>query len=80
MDKIENRLTTCFQVVFPALQRSHIPLISQTSLACWDSVASVLLLNVIEDEFHITVDLDRLPELDSFERVLEYLKKQIASS
>ena len=37
--------------------------------------AAIILANVIEDEFGIEIDLDVLPELDSFARIQEYLQR-----
>jgi acyl carrier protein len=73
MDPISERLVTCFKTVFPGLPPAEIPAATHASVALWDSVASITLANVIEDEFRIEVDLDLLPELDSFDRIREYL-------
>jgi acyl carrier protein len=76
MDELESRLTKCFETVFPALPVSAIPLSSQATLGAWDSVATVTLVHVIEDEFGFELDLDLLPELDSFTRILAYVRTQ----
>lgn len=75
MDTIATRLSSCFQTVFPNLPEAQIPVASQTSVPAWDSTAAIMLVNVIEDEFGIEVDFDRLAELDSFSRIHEYLSK-----
>jgi acyl carrier protein len=80
MDPIATRLTNCFQTVFPNLPAAQIPAATQSSVAAWDSTAAILLVNVIEDEFGIQVDYDRLEELDSFARIREYLKESQAPS
>lgn len=80
MDPITTRLVTSFQTVFPALSGAEIKGASQTSVAAWDSVAAITLVNVIEEEFGIEVDLDRLGELDSFERILDYLRNEVQVS
>lgn len=76
MDEMESRLTKCFETVFPALPVSAIPLSSQATLGTWDSIATVTLVHVIEDEFGFELDLDLLPELDSFRRILAYIRTQ----
>jgi len=73
MDPIATRLSNCFQTVFPDLPAAQIPDASQHSVAAWDSTAAIMLVNVIEDEFGIEVDFDRLGDLDSFERIHSYL-------
>lgn len=80
MDRITTRLSTCFQTVFPALPEAQIPQATQRSVAAWDSTAAIMLVNVIEDEFGIEMDFDRLAELDSFERIQEYLSKETQAS
>jgi acyl carrier protein len=73
-EDLQNRLAKCFETVFPALSPSEIPGCSQTSVSGWDSVAAITLGNVIEDEFGFQMDYDLLPELDSFDRILTYVK------
>lgn len=76
MDEITARLISCFQTVFPGMTEAEAAAASQTSVAAWDSVAAITLLNVIEEEFGIEVDFEELPELDSFNRVQDYLKRE----
>ncbi|HKE28840.1 MAG TPA: acyl carrier protein [Bryobacteraceae bacterium] len=76
MDRIATRLSTCFETVFPDLAAKDIPAATQRSVAAWDSTAAIMLVNVIEDEFGIQMDFDRLGELDSFESICQYLKEQ----
>jgi acyl carrier protein len=52
----------------------QIPNASQSSVAAWDSIAAITLLNVIEDEFQISMDLELAGDLDSFSKIYEYLK------
>lgn len=73
MDEIKARLTQCFETVFPDLDPAAIPGATQESVSTWDSIAAITLVNVIEDEFQIEMDLDKLADLDSFARILEYL-------
>jgi acyl carrier protein len=76
MDPITPRLITCFQTVFPDLPAAEIPAASQATVAAWDSVAAITLVNVIEEEFGIQMDLDQLADLDSFTRVHDYLSRE----
>jgi acyl carrier protein len=80
MDAIATRLSNCFQTVFPSLPAAQIPTAQQSSVAAWDSTAAIMLVNVIEDEFGIQVDFDRLGELDSFESICQYLKEGQAAA
>jgi acyl carrier protein len=76
MTDVDRRLIGCFQVIFPDLRETEIPHATQDSVAAWDSVATVTLANVIEEEFGIEVDLERLAELDSFDRMRSYVQSQ----
>jgi len=63
MTDIERRLATCFSLVFPDLTPEEIPRATMTSVGSWDSVASINLVAVIEEEFGIEVDLEELGEM-----------------
>jgi acyl carrier protein len=76
MDPIATRLTNCFQTVFPDLPAGQIQTATQKTVAAWDSTAAIMLVNVIEDEFGIQMDFDRLAELDSFEAIRRYVAEQ----
>jgi acyl carrier protein len=77
MDDMGKRLAGCFQVVFPDLREAEIPSASQETVAAWDSVAAITMMNVIEDEFALQMDLDDLADLDSFQKVHAYLQKRL---
>ena len=77
MDETRQRLTNCFQVVFPDLPQEALVTASTASVAAWDSIAAITLMNVIEEEFGFQMDLDDLADLDSFEKVYSYLQKRL---
>lgn len=77
MDETAKRLSSCFQVVFPDLPEQEIPRASQQTVAAWDSVAAITLVNVIEEEFGLEMDLDDMADLDSFQKVRDYLEKRL---
>jgi acyl carrier protein len=79
MDEIQRRLERCFENVFPDLPAGELPQCSQAQNPKWDSVASITLVNVIEDEFGFEMDFELLPELNSFDRILSYVKAQVPS-
>ena len=78
MDMIRSRLTGSFAAVFPPLPPEEIPGASQSTVAAWDSIAAINLVNVIEEEFAIQLDLEAASDLDSFERISEYLAAECA--
>ena len=73
-DDIQPRLVRCFEAVFPQLSREQIEKASQATVAKWDSVAAITLLNVVEEEFQTAIDLEMLPELDSFQAISAHLR------
>jgi acyl carrier protein len=79
MDDVQKRLVKCFENVFPALPVAEIPVSTQQNNSAWDSVAAITLVNVIEDEFGFQMDFDRLAELNSFDRILSYVKTELQS-
>jgi acyl carrier protein len=74
MDKTTNRLVKCFRTVFPGLKDEQVVSASQDTLTDWDSSSAVFLVDVIQEEFGIEMDLDAVPDLDSFDKILVYLK------
>ena len=74
MSELENRLTICFASVFPELTEAEIRNASIESLGVWDSLSSVTLAAVIQEEFNLEIDLEILPTLESFEGFRNYLQ------
>jgi acyl carrier protein len=77
MDDIQKRLVRCFENVFPSVPAEEIPISSVQNNSAWDSVAAITLVNVIEDEFGFQMDFDRLAELNSFDRILSYVRTEL---
>jgi len=77
MDETRQRLSKCFEVVFPDLPAEQIAGASTASVGSWDSVAAITLMNVVEEEFGMEMDLDDVAELDSFEKLYSYLQKRL---
>ena len=73
MSDTRDRLKSCFRTVFPNLPEASIASASAATVPAWDSLGSITLLQVIEEEFHTAIDLDRLADLDSFESLADYL-------
>lgn len=71
---MSERLASCFQVVFPHLPAQWIPVAEQSSAEAYDSVSTIILFTVLEEEFGIKLDLERLAELTSFNAILAYLR------
>ena len=68
------RLLGCFSIIFPELQENEIPSSSVASVGDWDSLASINLYSLVEEEFGIEINLEDVAELLSFELILEYIE------
>ena len=80
MDETHDRLMKCFAVVFPDLSQDAIAGASTATVAAWDSIAAITLMNVVQDEFGLEIDLDDLADLDSFANLHSYLQKRLQAA
>lgn len=80
MSDLRERLLACFLAVFPTLPASEIVLASKASVGTWDSLATINLVTVIEEEFGLQVEADDLELLVSFELVLDYVEQRSGSA
>jgi acyl carrier protein len=74
MDEMEKRLAACFSAVLPELTTEEIPQASATSVKSWDSVATITLMAVVEEEFGISIDVEDPAQFDSYQQILGYLR------
>jgi acyl carrier protein len=61
-------------VAFPSLSPEEIARANVNSVGSWDSMATLTLTSLIEEEFSISIDPDDREELSSFELILDYLR------
>jgi acyl carrier protein len=76
MNDLEHRLSKCFAAVFPHIAPESIPLASAKTIEKWDSLALVVLTSLVEEEFKVQISPDDLDNFDSFQHILEYLRKK----
>jgi acyl carrier protein len=76
MSEQENRLLNCFASVFPGLSYEDIRNSNAESIGAWDSLSSVTLAALIQEEFNLEIDPEVLPQLDSFETFRAYLQQE----
>ena len=77
MDEQEKRLAACFSAVLPELAPEEISQASAESVESWDSVTTVTLLAVLEEEFGISIDVEDPARFDSFKNILTYLQEAV---
>lgn len=75
MNALEENLTACFAAVFPDRSREEIASATRESIPEWDSLASITLLTLVQQEFHIDIDLFELDEIGSFPALSDYLRR-----
>jgi acyl carrier protein len=80
MSEMQARLNKCFASVFPGLGRREVASASVETVEAWDSVVTITLLTVIEEEFGIEFEVDALERLTSYQSILEYLTQDASIS
>ena len=80
MSNEEERLKECFRSVFPNLSDDEILRASSASIATWDSLATVTLVSLIEEEFGVTIAPDEYEYLVSFDLARECLKSKTVNA
>lgn len=73
MPEYNERLVHCFESVFPALTPEQIVGLDDAS-GVWDSLASVTLVSVVEEEFGVQISPDTMAQLTSFDAFRAYLQ------
>ena len=71
---IQRRLASCFSTIFPEMSPKEIARASTASVAKWDSLATLNLIALIEEEFQIEVQPENLDGVLSFEIILDYVE------
>jgi acyl carrier protein len=79
MSDQSERLIKIFSAIFPELTREEILVASPASVAAWNSLATINLVSLIEEEFGIDIPPDRFEEMGSYELVLDYLTQAVAA-
>lgn len=80
MNDKSKRLKRCFSAVFPDLNERRIASASPKTVAAWDSIATVTLVSLIEEEFGIGVEPEAFDRLVSFSSILSYVEELTAYS
>lgn len=73
----EDRLKCCFQTVFQNLDDHTLLNMSVATNPAWDSIAAITLLQVVEEEFRVEVDVEKLADLDSYIKWSEYISSAL---
>lgn len=74
----EARLENCFDAVFADLELGDLRKASVASVPEWDSLATITLMALIEEEFGITISTDDLELFVSFKVINELIGGRLA--
>ena len=75
MDRDRSRLERCFRAIFPEVDNEQLHNATPFSVRAWDSIATINLLALIEEEFGVQLCLSESSTV-SFERILDALRKE----
>lgn len=74
MDQVTDRLRDCFKEVFPDLADEQIETAVRAEMSEWDSLATLTLLAVVEEEFELQLDEEAIGKLTSFSAVRDVVE------
>lgn len=77
-DDIPERLAIVLRRVFPALESTAVSKAGIGNAPGWDSLAQIRLVMEIESAFGVDVPSEIIPELTTYERILQMLRKERA--
>jgi acyl carrier protein len=77
MDEMEKCLAACFSSVLPDLKPEEVKDASARTVQSWDSVTTVTLIAVIEEEFGISIEDADPARFDSFQNILSFLQQTV---
>ena len=77
---IKARLRDCFAAVFPSAAPDELEQASTDSIPDWDSLATVRLVAVVEEEFDVVLEPEDLEQLSSFERVHQIVEARLGGA
>jgi acyl carrier protein len=73
---VQTRLLNCFRTIFPDEKDAVLLQGTPDQIAAWDSERHILLMNVIEETFSVTLPDNAADEFLSFEHFKNYLSSQ----
>lgn len=76
MADLLSRLDRCFEAVFPGHPAGVLREATPETMEAWDSMATVTLMAVVNEEFGTDLDLDSMEGLLSHARLAEWLAGQ----
>ena len=72
---IEDRLAKCFQLALPSVPPTAVRSASIDTVPAWDSLGTVILMSLVEEEFSIALSSEASEAFVSFQHVLDLVKR-----
>lgn len=79
MDQLTASLLRCFEAAFPDIPPSDALSLQAADCPAWDSVAMVVLVNLVQDELGVEIPPEDVAKLLSFASFREYLGRTAGS-
>ena len=79
MDSLQARLIQCFSAVFPQLSDEQIVNADQQSLSEWDSLKTVMLWHLLQEEFQVNIEPEEAEHLISFSDISRLLGHRLGA-
>lgn len=76
MSSIEERLLSVFQAAFPTASVDELRHADATTLDDWDSMATLTVISLVQEEFDVDIEPDEAVELLSFKKLEEFLSSK----
>jgi acyl carrier protein len=77
VSNIEQRLYDCAELVAPEVDATLFRSSEFSNIEGWDSLKTVTLVTVVEEEFEIEVPFERLADITSCRSLLSILEEQL---
>ena len=77
MTDVAARLESCFASVFPNVPAQILRLGTSENIKAWDSMAFIMLIMLVEEEFDVNVKVEHIAELTSFSSIMTYLQREL---
>lgn len=77
MSDIEQRLYDCTQLVAPEMDTTLFRSSEFSNIEGWDSLKTVTLVTIIEEEFEIEIPFERLADITSCRSLLSIVEEQL---
>lgn len=77
-ERIGKRLSRVFNKAFPGLEVADAPAATMDNVQGWDSIATLTLFMLCEEDFGIKIGYDRIAETKSYEDLFKLLQSKLA--